>query len=108
MPAYQPELRRSAHKMLFSFLQDPINYTSHFEMWVTTPHDDLVMKLTFIRFISSFILPIIYAYEPKAKDDHIVHIMRSFMDIMVASLGVGTTMVMETFPFRMLHMSIRL
>ena len=38
IPNYHAALIRSAHKMLFSFLQDPTNYTSHFEMLVTTVH----------------------------------------------------------------------
>ncbi|OAX34417.1 cytochrome P450 [Rhizopogon vinicolor AM-OR11-026] len=79
---YHTELLRSAHMMLFRFLQDPTSYASHFEM-----------------FLSSFILPIIYDYEPKVKDDHIVHIMRRYLELVVAGLGPGAAMVMETFPF---------
>jgi len=43
IPAYHAELRRDAQKMLFSFLQDPTNYSSHFKMLVTTIHIDLVL-----------------------------------------------------------------
>jgi len=57
--------------------------------------------LIFIRFPSSYILSIVYDYEPKAKDDHIVHVMHRYTELLAAGLGLGATMIMETFPFRM-------
>ncbi|OAX30897.1 cytochrome P450 [Rhizopogon vinicolor AM-OR11-026] len=35
---YHTTLRRSAHKMLFGFLQNPTDYTSHFQMLFATVH----------------------------------------------------------------------
>ncbi|KAG1880062.1 cytochrome P450 [Suillus subluteus] len=82
IPTYHPVQLRSAHKMLFSFLQDPNDYSRHFEM-----------------FSVSFILPITYDYEPKAKDDPIVHIMERYLDRVNAILTPGVTVILETFPF---------
>ncbi|OAX34414.1 cytochrome P450 [Rhizopogon vinicolor AM-OR11-026] len=82
IPSYHNELLRGAHKMLFSILQDPTSYTSHFE-----------------TFPLLFILPIMYDYEPKAKDDNVVHIIRRYLELLAANLGPGATMIMETFPF---------
>jgi len=87
--------------MLLSFLQDPADYPSHFQMFVATVHTGLVLKLTFIRFPSSFILSTVYDYEPKTKDDYIVHVMQRYLELLVAGLGLSTAMVLETFPFRM-------
>ena len=98
---YHDKIRRGTHKMLFSFLQDPTNYTSHVQMSVTIVHTDLVLKLIFIRFPPSFVMSIVYGYEPKGKDDHLVHIMRKYLDLASAGLGPATTAVIETFPFRM-------
>ncbi|KAJ8592279.1 cytochrome P450 [Rhizopogon salebrosus TDB-379] len=81
-PTYHAALRHNAHKMLFNFLQDPASYLSHFEM-----------------FTASFILSVIYDYEPKTKDDHFVHMVQRYLELLVAGLGAGTIMVMETFPF---------
>ena len=36
IPTYHAVLLRSAHKMLFSLLQDPASYPSHFQMLVMT------------------------------------------------------------------------
>ncbi|KAG0697077.1 cytochrome P450 [Suillus ampliporus] len=82
IPTYHAVLLRSAHKMLFSLLQDPGNYASHFQM-----------------FVLSFVLPIVYDYEPKAKDDHIVDAVRSYGELAVDGLAPGAMMLMETFPF---------
>ncbi|OAX34805.1 cytochrome P450 [Rhizopogon vinicolor AM-OR11-026] len=79
---YYGDLLRSTHKMLFSFLQDPHNYTSHIQM-----------------FTSSFILSIVYGYQPTSKDDHVVRIILKYMELAVAAGGPGAAMVMETFPF---------
>jgi len=59
------------------------------------------MTLTFIRFPSSCILSIVYGYEPKVKDDQIVRVMHRYTELLAASVGLGATMIMETFPFRM-------
>ncbi|OAX34799.1 cytochrome P450 [Rhizopogon vinicolor AM-OR11-026] len=79
---YHPELLRSAHKMLFSFLQDPHNYTSHIQM-----------------FTSSFILSIVYDYQPKSENDRLVCFVLKFTELAMTAAGPGATMVMETFPF---------
>jgi hypothetical protein len=55
----------------------------------------------FIRYPASFILPIVYDYEPKGKDDHVVHVMQTYLDLVIAGLGPVATIVMEMFPFRM-------
>ena len=60
-----------------------------------------MLKLLFIRFSVSFMLSILYDYEPKARDDHIVHVMERYLDVVVEALTPGATVVMETFPFRM-------
>jgi hypothetical protein len=54
----------------------------------------------FIRYPASFILPIVYDYEPKGKDDHVVHVMQTYLDLVTATLGPVTMIVMEMFPFR--------
>ena len=46
-------------------------------------------------------LPIVYDYEPKAKDDYIIHIMRRYVDLVVAGLSPVAIVVLEVFPFRM-------
>ncbi|KAG2149337.1 cytochrome P450 [Suillus clintonianus] len=81
-PTYHAVQIRCAHKMLFSFLQDPGNYLSHVRM-----------------FSASFIMSIVYDYEPKAKDDPIVHVMQRYLDVITAALTPGATAIMETFPF---------
>jgi len=98
---YHPELLRSAHKMLFSFLQDPHNYTSHIQMLVITVRADLMLKLIAIRFTSSFILSIVYDYQPKSENDRLVRFVLKFTELAMTAAGPGATMVMETFPFRM-------
>jgi len=70
-------------------------------MLVATIRTVFVPKLIFIRFTCSFILSMVYDYEPKAKDDHIVHVVERYMELMIAALTPGATLVMETFPFRM-------
>ncbi|KAG1743719.1 cytochrome P450 [Suillus paluster] len=82
IPTYHAVQLRSAHKMLFSLLQDPDNYASHFQM-----------------FILSFVLPIVYDYELKAKDDPIANVMKRYVELIVVALTPGATVVMETFPF---------
>jgi len=57
--------------------------------------------LIFVRLPSSYILSIVYDYEPKAKDDHIVHVMHRYLELVTDGVGLGATMIMETFPFRM-------
>lgn len=70
-------------------------------MLVTIVHTDLALKLIFIRFPASFILSVIYDYEPKGKDDHLLHLMRKYLELIATNLEPATTAVMETFPFRM-------
>jgi hypothetical protein len=94
-------LVRGARKMLLSLLQDPTNYTSHFQMLVATVYNESTLKLIFIRFLASFILSTVYDYQPESKDDHIVHVMQKYIQLSVDCLGLGAIMVMETFPFRM-------
>ncbi|KAG2041576.1 cytochrome P450 [Suillus americanus] len=84
IPTYHASQLRSAHKMLFNFLQDPGNYPSHVKM-----------------FSASFILSIVYDYEATAKDDSIFHVMDKYIKLIVEALTPGATVVMETFPFRM-------
>lgn len=82
IPSYHALQLRSAHKMLFSLLQDPDDYSSHFQM-----------------FILSFMLPIVYDYELKAEEDHIVDAMLRYAKMAGESLAPGPTALMETFPF---------
>lgn len=82
IPNYHAAQLRAAHKMLFNLLQDPGNYPSHFQM-----------------FIMSFVLPIVYDYEPKAKDDRIVDAILRFGDLVVDALVPGKVVLMETFSF---------
>ncbi|KAG2366781.1 cytochrome P450 [Suillus spraguei] len=82
IPTYHAVQLRAAHKMLFNLLQDPGNYPSHFQM-----------------FIMSLVLPIVYDYDPKAKDDHIVDAITRYVDLVGNSLAPGPTVLMETFPF---------
>ncbi|OAX32553.1 cytochrome P450 [Rhizopogon vinicolor AM-OR11-026] len=79
---YHDDLLRSIHKMLFSILQDPTNYTSHIKM-----------------FTSSFILSIVYDYQPKSENDRIVRFMLKFLELAVTATGPGAAMVIGTFPF---------
>jgi hypothetical protein len=55
----------------------------------------------FIRYPASFILPIVYDYEPKGNDDHVVRVMQTYLDLVIVPLGPVATIVIETFPFRM-------
>ncbi|KAG2154174.1 cytochrome P450 [Suillus bovinus] len=71
-----------AHKMLLRVLQDPSEYPRHFEM-----------------FNASVVLSILYDYDPKARDDPIIHIMETYADRVVANLTPGPTVILETFPF---------
>ncbi|KAG2068708.1 cytochrome P450 [Suillus decipiens] len=82
IPTYHPAQLHSAHKMLFSLLQDPSNYTSHFQM-----------------FIMSFVLSIIYDCEAKDKGDRIVHAVTSYAGLIENGLAPSAMMLMETFPF---------
>jgi hypothetical protein len=100
IPTYHPVLIRSARKMLFSFLQDSTDYTSHFQMLVATV-TDFLLKLIVIRFISSSILSMVYDYEPKAKDDPVVRIMQRYLELLVTGLEPGAFIIMEALPFRM-------
>jgi hypothetical protein len=108
IPTYHPVLVRSARKMLFSFLQDPTNYTSHFQMLVTTVHTGLVLKLIFIRFPASYILTIVYDHEPSGKDDYVFQMMQRYLELVTAGLSPFSTAIMETFPFRMFAPAIDL
>ncbi|KAG1768028.1 cytochrome P450 [Suillus placidus] len=81
IPSYHALQLRSAHKMLFSLLQNPDDYSSHFQM-----------------FILSFMLPIVYDYEVKAKEDRIVDAMSRYVKMVGESLAPGPTALMETFP----------
>ncbi|KAG1869894.1 cytochrome P450 [Suillus subluteus] len=82
IPTYHAVQLRSAHKMLFSVLQDPSDYSRHLEM-----------------FSISFILPMMYDYEPKAKDDPIAYNMKRYLNRTNAALTPGVTVILETFPF---------
>lgn len=82
IPTYHALQLRSAHKMLFSLLQDPGNYPSHVKM-----------------FSASFILSIVYDYEAKAKGDTIIHVNERYLDLIVEALTPLATVIMETFPF---------
>lgn len=83
IPTYHAVQLRSARRMLFSLLQDPGNYANHFRM-----------------FTLSFVLSIIYDYEAlKAKDDHIVHAITSYAELVEHSMAPTAMMVMEAFPF---------
>ncbi|KAG0706763.1 cytochrome P450, partial [Suillus ampliporus] len=82
IPAHHAMQLRCAHKMLFSFLQDPGNYARHFQM-----------------FSLSFVLSIAYDYEVKTKDDPIAHVMEKYCELVVNALSPGATALMETFPF---------
>ncbi|KAG1832830.1 cytochrome P450 [Suillus variegatus] len=82
IPTYHALTLRSAHKMLFSLLQDPDNYTSHVKM-----------------FTASSILSIVYDYEVKAKDDTILHVIERYLEVIVEMLTPGNTVAIETFPF---------
>lgn len=81
-PAYHASQVRAAHKMLFSLLQDPSNYTSHVQMFST-----------------SFILSTVYGYEVKVKDDTIFHAVKRYMALVSEALTPGATVIVETFPF---------
>ncbi|KAG1842640.1 cytochrome P450 [Suillus subalutaceus] len=82
MPTYHALQLRSAHKMLFSLLQDPDNYPSHVNM-----------------LSASFLLSIVYDYEVKAENDTILHVVENYSKLAVEALTPGATVVMETFPF---------
>ncbi|KAG0706386.1 cytochrome P450 [Suillus ampliporus] len=82
IPTYHAVQLRCAHKMLFSFLQDPGNYANHLQM-----------------FNISSVMSIVYDYEPKAKDDPVIHVMERYGQLVITALTLGATVVMETFPF---------
>ncbi|KAG1864133.1 cytochrome P450 [Suillus subalutaceus] len=82
IPAHHDVQLRSAHKMLFNLLQDPSNYPSHFQMFTLT-----------------FMLSIIYDCEAKAKDDHVVHAITRYGELIVDGFAPAAMMLMETFPF---------
>ncbi|KAG2076072.1 cytochrome P450 [Suillus decipiens] len=82
IPTYHAVQLHAAHKMLLNLLQDPGNYSSHFQM-----------------FMMSFVLPVVYDYDPKANDDHIVDAITRYADLVVGGLALGPTVLMETFPF---------
>ncbi|OAX35687.1 cytochrome P450 [Rhizopogon vinicolor AM-OR11-026] len=81
IPTYHAGLLRTTHQMLFSFLQDPTNYASHIQMF------------------PAFVMSIVYDYQPKAKDDYLLHIMRRYLDLIVVAVGPSTLMILEAFPF---------
>ncbi|KAG2118453.1 cytochrome P450 [Suillus clintonianus] len=82
IPAYHDVQLRSAHKMLFSLLQEPSNYPCHFQM-----------------FTLSFMLSIIYDCEANAKDDGVAHAITRYGDLIVDGFAPAAMMLMETFPF---------
>ncbi|KAG1754144.1 cytochrome P450 [Suillus lakei] len=82
IPNYHAVQLRSAHRMLFSLLQDPGDYVSHLLMFVVL-----------------FVLPIVYDYEPEAKDDHVVDAITRYGELVVEGLAPGSMALMETFPF---------
>ncbi|OAX32334.1 cytochrome P450 [Rhizopogon vinicolor AM-OR11-026] len=82
IPNYHPVQLRSARKMLFSFLQDPTNYTDHFQM-----------------FTFASILSIVYDHEPKDRDDPIARVMQRYLDGVVGGLTPGASVIIEAFPF---------
>jgi len=43
----------------------------------------------------------IYDYEPKAKDDRVLHAVVAYVELVVSNLTPSATVIMETFPFRM-------
>lgn len=86
--------------MLFSILQDPSEYSRHFEMLVQ-PFVLVPVEADFIRFTVSFVLSSVYGYETKARDDPMVPILEIFADRLLAALTPGVTVILETFPFRM-------
>ena len=59
-----------------------------------------VPKLIFIRFTFSFLLSTAYSSEVDTKDDPVIHIVQKYLHLVNEALGVGTMMVLETFPFR--------
>lgn len=70
IPTYHAVQLRSAHMMLISLLQELGNYASHFLMFVVL-----------------FVLPIVYDYEPEAKDDHVVDAITRYKDLVVGGLA---------------------
>ncbi|KAG2154162.1 cytochrome P450 [Suillus bovinus] len=80
--AYHAVQLRCAHKMLLRVLQDPSEYSKHFEM-----------------FSASFVLAIVYDYELKVRDDPFVHVMVKYLNQVVTNLTPGATVILETFPF---------
>jgi cytochrome P450 len=82
VPAYHAALIRSAHKMLFSLLQDPDNYPTHFQMFTLT-----------------FMLSIIYDCEVKAKDNHVANTITRYGELIVEGFAPAAMTLMETFPF---------
>ncbi|KAG2059751.1 cytochrome P450 [Suillus hirtellus] len=81
-PTYHAMQLCCTRKMLFRVLQDPGEYSRHFEM-----------------FSASSILSIAYDYEAKARDDPMVHVMERYLDRAVVALTPGVTVILETFPF---------
>lgn len=82
IPTYHAAQLRSAHRMLFSLLQDPGNCESHFRTYTV-----------------SFVLSLIYDCGDKVKDDHIVHAVTSYAALIEDGLAPTAMMLMETFPF---------
>ncbi|KAG0697089.1 cytochrome P450 [Suillus ampliporus] len=75
---------------------------------ITLQYSMLVATVQFVRsrveadiyrFILSFVLPIVYDYEPKAKDDRIVDAVTRYGELALDSLAPGAMVLMETFPF---------
>ncbi|KAG2056782.1 cytochrome P450 [Suillus hirtellus] len=81
-PTYHAMQLRSAHRLLFSLLQDPSSYASHFRMYTL-----------------SSVLFMIYDCEAKDKDDYIVHAITSYAELIEDALAPTAMMLMETFPF---------
>ncbi|KAG2037427.1 cytochrome P450 [Suillus americanus] len=82
IPAYHATQLRSAHKLLFSLLQDPENYPNHFQMFTLT-----------------FMLSIVYDCEAKADDNHVASAITRYGELIVDGFAPAAMMLMETFPF---------
>ncbi|KAG2039830.1 cytochrome P450 [Suillus americanus] len=82
IPTYHAVQLRSAHRMLFSLLQDPGNYASHFRM-----------------FTLSFVLSMVYGCEARDEDDDIVRAVTNHAELVEDSFAPAAMMLMEAFPF---------
>ncbi|KAG1738486.1 cytochrome P450 [Suillus lakei] len=60
----------------------PANYPSHIHMFAAT-----------------FVLSMVYGYEPKDENDQIVHTMERYLELVTESMTSLNIAIMETFPF---------